>query len=157
VVTKAKHFYEFGTFRLSPEERQLVRGGDIVPLTPKTFDLLLVLLENSGHLIEKDELMKRLWPDSFVEEANLSVNVCVLRRVLGEAPNDYHYIETVPRRGYRFVAQVKERRGFGSRRLRQTVTGKTNPVQIQALAVLPLENLSADSSQEYFADGMTER
>ncbi len=80
---------------------------EIVPLTLKAFDLLLVLVENSGHLLEKEELMKRVWPDSFVEEANLSNNIFTLRRSLGEERNRQKYIETVPRRGYRFVAQVR--------------------------------------------------
>ena len=77
MVSQPKHFYEFGPFRLVPSERQLLRDNRPVPLTPKTFDLLVVLVENSGHLIEKAELLKRIWPDSFVEEANLSVNMCL--------------------------------------------------------------------------------
>ena len=105
----AKHIYEFGPFRLIPLERQLLRDEQLVSLTPKSFDLLVVLVENSGRLIEKEELLKRIWPDSFVEEANLSVNVSALRRALGEGPENNQYVETVPRHGYRFVAEVKER------------------------------------------------
>ena len=82
MVRQATHIYEFGPFRLIPEERQLLRDSQPVQLTPKCFDLLVVLVENSGHLIGKDELLKRLWPDSFVEEANLSVNISALRRAL---------------------------------------------------------------------------
>ena len=108
MVSQVGHSYEFGPFRLIPEERQLLRNNQPVPLTPKSFDLLLVLVENSGHLLEKAELMKRIWPESFVEEANLSVNVSALRRALGEGPNEHQYLETVQRRGYRFVASVKE-------------------------------------------------
>ena len=100
--------YEFGPFRLIPEERQLLRDNQPVPLTPKCFDLLVAFVENSGHLLEKDELIARIWPDSFVEEANLSVNVSTLRRVLGEGSTADQYVETVPRRGYRFVAEVEE-------------------------------------------------
>ena len=103
-----KHSYEFGPFRLIPSERQLLRDGQPVTLKPKSFDLLVVLVENSGRLIEKEELMKCVWADSFVEEANLSVNMSALRRALGEGPEDNHYVETVPRHGYRFVAEVKE-------------------------------------------------
>ncbi len=88
MVKQAKRIYEFGPFQLIPGERQLLRDNQPVPLTPKSFDLLVVLVENSGHLIEKGELMKRIWPDSFVEEANLSVNISALRRALGEGPND---------------------------------------------------------------------
>jgi len=98
--------YEFGPFRLIPAERQLLRDGEVVALTPKAFDLLLALVEQNGHLIEKDELLKQVWPDSFVQEANLSVKMSALRRALGEGSNDHQYIETVPKRGYRFVARV---------------------------------------------------
>ena len=99
MVRQARHIYEFGPFRLIPEERQLLRDNQPVPLTPKSLDLLVVLVENSGHLLEKGELMKRIWPDSFVEEANLSVKMSALRRALGEGPNEHQYVETVPRRG----------------------------------------------------------
>ncbi len=208
MVGQARHMYEFGPFRLIPEERQLLRDNQPVPLTPKCFDLLVVLVENTGHLIEKDQLLKRIWPDSFVEEANLSVNMSALRRALGEGPNKHQYVETVPRRGYRFVAGVTERWddgiqsparesteeaarqtstpsqatasgrgllfqpwalaligllsvsallvGLNLSGLRDRLLGKVNPVSIQSLAVLPLENLSNDTSQDYFGDGMTE-
>jgi TolB-like protein/DNA-binding winged helix-turn-helix (wHTH) protein/tetratricopeptide (TPR) repeat protein len=108
MAAQPKLIYEFGPFRLIPAERQLLRADQPVPLTPKTFDLLVVLVESSGHLIKKDELLKRIWPDSFVEEANLSVNMTALRRALGEGPEDHQYVETVPRHGYRFVADVRE-------------------------------------------------
>src|SRR5262245_65809307 len=109
MIRQARHIYEFGPFCLIPDERQLLRDGQLVPLTPKAFDLLVVLVENGGHLIGKDELLKRVWPDSCVEEANLSVKMSALRRELGEGPNERQYIETVPRRVYRFVAGVNER------------------------------------------------
>ena len=83
MIGQAKHLFEFGPFQLDATERQLLCEGEIVALTPKVFDLLLVLVENSGHTVEKDELLKRIWPDSFVEEANLSVNMTMLRRALG--------------------------------------------------------------------------
>jgi Tol biopolymer transport system component/DNA-binding winged helix-turn-helix (wHTH) protein len=105
---QAKHIYEFGPFRLDSAERLLLRGGSSVSLTPKVFDTLLVLIENSGHLVEKDELMTRLWPDTFVEEGTLARNVSDLRKALGEAANGQKYIDTVPKRGYRFVAGVSE-------------------------------------------------
>ncbi len=194
--------YEFGPFFLIPSERQLLRDNQAIPLSGKSFDLLVVLVENSGRLVEKDELMKRVWPNSFVEEANLSVNMTTLRRALGEGA-DHQYIQTVPGHGYRFVAEVKERWRNGgtdatrdggnsraatpplplnSRRsfprwlwilaglvliigslvaidaggLRNRLLGRSIPVQVNSLAVLPLQNMSGDSSQEYFADGMTE-
>lgn len=101
-----KRLYAFGAFRLDADERVLLGGGGVVPLTPKAFDTLLALVENSGHLLCKDELMKRVWPDSFVEENNLAQNISALRRALGEGRGGRKYIETVPRHGYRFVADV---------------------------------------------------
>lgn len=103
-----RHLYEFGPFRLNAEERQLLREGKAVPLTPKCFDLLLLLVENSGHLLEKNEILERLWPDQFVEESNLSFNISVLRKVLGENGSRRSYIETVPKKGFRFIGQVEK-------------------------------------------------
>jgi TolB-like protein/DNA-binding winged helix-turn-helix (wHTH) protein/Flp pilus assembly protein TadD len=97
--------YEFGPFRLEPAERKLLRGSEIVELTPKAFDTLLLLVRNTGRLLDKDELISRVWPETFVEEGSLSNNIFVLRKALGENPA---YIETVPRRGYRFVGAVRQ-------------------------------------------------
>jgi len=97
--------YEFGPFRLEPGERKLLRGREIVELTPKAFDTLVLLVRNSGHLLEKEELIRMLWPDTFVEEGSLSNNIFLLRKALGEDPP---YIETVPKRGYRFVGAVRQ-------------------------------------------------
>ena len=103
-----KHFFEFGSFRLDKSERQLLRNGSVVSLTPKAFDTLLFLVENHGHVLEKNELMKALWPGSFVEEGNLTDNISKLRQALGDDRKSPQYIETVPRRGYRFMAEVQE-------------------------------------------------
>ncbi|MCI0620855.1 MAG: winged helix-turn-helix domain-containing protein [Acidobacteria bacterium] len=103
-----QHIYEFGPFRLDAAEHLLLRDGEAVPLTPKAFDLLLALVEHHGHLLEKDELLKKVWPDTFVEEANLASNISQLRKALGDGENGERYIETVPKRGYRFVAPMKE-------------------------------------------------
>jgi DNA-binding winged helix-turn-helix (wHTH) protein/tetratricopeptide (TPR) repeat protein len=108
VRNQPKRLYEFGPFRLDSAECLLLRDGSPVSLTPKVFDTLLVLIENSGHLVEKDELMKRLWPDTFVEEVTLARNISDLRKALGEASNGQKYIDTVPKRGYRFVGRVSE-------------------------------------------------
>jgi DNA-binding winged helix-turn-helix (wHTH) protein/TolB-like protein/Tfp pilus assembly protein PilF len=105
--------FEFGRFRLKPDERLLLRGEDFVPLTPKAFDILLTLLENEGRLVPKDDLMKKVWPDTFVEEGNLTQNVSLLRKALGESATGPQFIETVPRRGYRFVAPVNRGNGNG--------------------------------------------
>lgn len=102
----ARSFYEFGNFKIDPVERLLLREGRPVPLTQKVFDLLLVLVQNQGHVVEKNRLMNEIWPDAFVEEGNLAQNISVLRKVLRDDGRDY--IQTVPRRGYRFVARVRE-------------------------------------------------
>jgi TolB-like protein/DNA-binding winged helix-turn-helix (wHTH) protein len=114
MATPRKHVYEFGPFTLIPSERQLLRDHHPVSLAGKSFDLLVVLVENCGRLVGKEELLKRIWPDSFVEEANLSVNMTALRRALGEGRDDHRYVETVPRHGYRFVAEVKEKWANGA-------------------------------------------
>jgi DNA-binding winged helix-turn-helix (wHTH) protein/TolB-like protein/tetratricopeptide (TPR) repeat protein len=105
---KVCSLYEFGPFRLHVTEHLLSRRGRPVPLTPKAFDLLVFLLENSGRLVRKDELMKGVWRDSFVEEANLTVNISALRKALASGQGGEEYIETVPRLGYRFNARVEE-------------------------------------------------
>ena len=105
---QARRFYAFGAFRLDAGERVLLGERGVVPLTPKAFDTLLVLVENSGHVIGKEELMRKVWPDSFVEENNLAQNISMLRKALGEDAGGQKYIETVPKRGYRFAAEVKE-------------------------------------------------
>src|SRR5713101_237149 len=101
-----RRLYEFGRFTLDVQECRLLRDGLRVPLKPKVFETLILLVENSGHMLDKDELMKRLWPDSFVEEANLAVNISQLRKALEQDENGEQYIETVPKHGYRFVAPV---------------------------------------------------
>ena len=102
------HSYDFGRFRLKTAERVLLREGEPVPLTPKVLDILITLVENRGQIVEKDDLMKRVWPTTFVEEGNLTQNVSLLRKALGESAGGAQFIETVPRRGYRFVAPVTE-------------------------------------------------
>lgn len=100
--------YEFGPFRLDALRRLLSRGEQVLPLTSKSFDTLLVLLQNRDRVLAKEELMKTLWPDSFVEEVNLAQNVSALRKALGESPGENLYITTIPGKGYRFVAAVRE-------------------------------------------------
>jgi len=217
----AKRLYEFGEFRLDPAERRLLRNDQAVALTPKCFDLLVVLVENSGHLLEKEALLEQLWPDQFVEEANLSFHVSSLRKVLGEGQGGRRFIETVPKKGFRFVARVEEHRNDetsqilarpdetlpeSNRHEEQTEVTDLRPTQrlavpevtrvirttprpwqkigvlfitvtalatlgyalfirgkqrtalptITSIAVLPLDNLSHDSEQDYFADGITD-
>lgn len=101
--------YEFGSFLLDPQERLLLCNGKPVSLTPKAFELFLVLVERGGRLVEKDELLRTVWPNVAVEEANLAVMICQLRKALGDDRETHAFIETVPRHGYRFVAPVAHR------------------------------------------------
>lgn len=103
-----KHFYQFKSFRLNVEERQLLQNESVVSLTPKAFDLLALLVEQNGHLVEKDELLRTVWADSFVEEANIPRLIHTLRKTLGEDEKENKFIETVAKKGYRFVAEVTE-------------------------------------------------
>jgi TolB-like protein/DNA-binding winged helix-turn-helix (wHTH) protein/Tfp pilus assembly protein PilF len=196
-MPEGKHLYEFGPFRLDPAERSLLRDGKAVPLTPKAFELLVLLVENRGHLLKKDELIERVWPNTFVEEANLAQNVSALRKALDDKNGGPQYIETVPKGGYRFTAAVGDHMPAAgvespaveppSPRLARRVTRRyllaflaiaavavtlmvvfqrgllrwrwssaASVPPIQSLAVLPLENLSGDPDQDYFADGMTD-
>lgn len=105
---EARPSYEFGPFRLDLSEHVLLRDGHPVPLTPKVFDVLRVLVQNAGHLVEKDTVLKEVWPDSFVEEGALNRSISVLRKALGERASGQKYIETAPKLGYRFAAPVTE-------------------------------------------------
>src|SRR5580704_7425209 len=104
---KTRRFYLFGPFKLDSQERVLTAQDGRIPLTPKALETLLMLVERNGHILEKDEILKHVWPDTFVEEGTLAQNISTLRKALGEGSNGHTYIETIPRRGYRFVAPVK--------------------------------------------------
>lgn len=155
--------YEFGPFRLDTAERRLTRGGRPVALTGKAFDLLAVLVRNSGRLLRKDELMQALWPDRVVEENNLTVAMSALRKALGQSKEGgRRYVETVPKAGYRFGAAVRERGP------RHAPTGREAPARgqtgaraararaVDSIAVLPLANECEDADADYLADGITE-
>jgi DNA-binding winged helix-turn-helix (wHTH) protein/TolB-like protein/Tfp pilus assembly protein PilF len=105
-----KQFYELGPFRIDVANRLLLRDGEPLPLTPKAVDTLLALVQHSGQVLNKEELMKLVWPDSVVEEGNLTQNIYLLRKTLSEGSNGRNYIETIPRRGYRFVGEAHEKR-----------------------------------------------
>jgi TolB-like protein/DNA-binding winged helix-turn-helix (wHTH) protein/Tfp pilus assembly protein PilF len=199
-LPQEKTFYEFDHYSLDVTQQVLLRNGELVPLPPKAFDLLLALVEAGGAVVGKEELLGRVWPDTFVEEGSLTQNISTLRRTLGEKGEGLQYIQTVPRRGYRFAAPVKPAKAAPEPQLprpvvdldhqaahdpgpapRQTkllrwgllgaaalvllgiglavsmATGKKPSTgSIRSLAVLPLENLSHDPEQEYFADGITD-
>lgn len=140
--------YGFGCFRLDAGKRQLIgTDGKPVPLTPKAYETLAYLVEHTGSVIGKDELMQAIWPDTTVEENNLTQNISLLRRALGEGRDGHRYIATVPGRGYQFIAPVR-------------VTAAKPPVSAPAvetsIAVLPFANLSADPNYEYFGAGLAE-
>src|SRR5213082_3157966 len=127
--------YEFGDFRLDAGKRLLWRADTQVPLTPRVFETLLYLVEHHDTVLDKERLMEAVWPDSIVEENNLTQNISTLRRVFGETPGSHHYIVTVPGRGYRFVADVKMREADGGPQPRRmpeaaiaTTDNKTEPV-----------------------------
>src|SRR5690348_18312593 len=105
---KANRIYEFGSYRLDAEERVLSRDGQAILLQPKDLETLLVLVERAGHIVEKEELLEKVWPGVFIEEGNLARRIFNLRQVLGDSEDGRKYIETIPRRGYRFVAAVRE-------------------------------------------------
>ena len=102
---RVRRFYEFGPYRIDSANRLLLRSGEAVVLKAKAVDTLLLLLDRAGEVVEKEELLAKLWPDSFVEEANLTQNIYVLRKALDDAD----HIETIPRRGYRLVTPVRVR------------------------------------------------
>jgi serine/threonine protein kinase len=108
MTVEAHHFYAFGPFRWDADKRILVRDGQPISLAPKAAELLFVLIANAGRLVDKEDLIKQVWPDAFVEEGNLNKNISILRKVLGDWESGREYIETVPKRGYRFVAPVNE-------------------------------------------------
>src|SRR5437868_14143900 len=105
---RSRHLYDFGPFRLDPERHRLMRNGEAVHLSPKSIDALVVLVQNAGKLLERETLMQAVWADTFVEDANLTVAISHLRKALGQNGETAEYIETVPRVGYRFVADVRE-------------------------------------------------
>jgi DNA-binding winged helix-turn-helix (wHTH) protein/TolB-like protein/Tfp pilus assembly protein PilF len=129
-----KSFYEFGPFRLDPEEHLLLRGDEPLPLAPKAFELLIFLVQNPGRLLTKDQIMRAVWRDSFVEEANLTVWISVLRKTLAEADGLPRYIETVPKMGYRFTADVKAGTALEQAEVQSTGTTPISTLEASAVA-----------------------
>src|SRR3984893_15445720 len=109
--------YEFGAYRLEAQSRMLFRGGNHVALPPKAAELLVALVQAAGRVLTREELLQRLWPDTVVEEGSLTSQISLLRKALGERPKAQDFIETIPKRGYRFAASVKRAgsRGHGRR------------------------------------------
>ncbi len=173
--------YEFGSFRVDAQERLLLRDGNPVALPPKVAETLVLLLSRAGHIVEKDEILRTIWPDTFVEEASLTQNISLLRKALGETHDEHRYIETVPKRGYRFVAPVRvidgdQRRVPVSRLrpialaaaalllvgaalfiyLRPRTTPPLTPPAPRSIAVLPLVPIGASPSDDYLGLGIAD-
>jgi TolB-like protein/Tfp pilus assembly protein PilF len=138
--------YEFGVYRLDAQNQMLFREGDHVALPPKVTELLVALVEAAGRVVTREELLQRLWPDTVVEEGSLTSHISLLRKALGEGPNAQDFIETLPKRGYRFVASVK----------RAASQAPDSGVDRAMLVVLPFENLTAGERHDYFSEGLTE-
>ena len=134
-----KHLYRFGEFTLDANQKVLLREGKPVLLAPKVLETLLTLVQNGGRIIEKEDLMKRLWPDTYVEESNLTYTIVQLRKTLGDDARHPRYIETIPKRGYRFIVEVEEA-----------------PSDMGSIAVLPFVDMSPERDQEYFCEGLAD-
>lgn len=150
--------YEFNGFRLEAAQGRLLYEGQLIQLKPKILDLLILLIQRRGHLVIKDDLMKEIWPDTIVEENNITVSMSILRKTLGE-DRTHKYIETVPRRGYRFVANVVELPPEPTTvaDVRETVPEVGyKEERIDSLAVLPVGGPNKDFNIEYLSDGITE-
>jgi TolB-like protein/Tfp pilus assembly protein PilF len=145
--------FRFGPFSLDVADQSLKREGVPVALTPKLFDLLVALVTNSGRLVDKDTLLKAVWPDVAVEEGNLTKGIFSLRQLL-ERDQDLRYIETVPKRGYRFVAPVAAQPSTAVQPVAATSAG-TSPAE-NSIAVMPFRDMSAGRDQEFFCEGMSE-
>jgi len=146
----ASYIYEFGPFSLIEEERQLLVDGRQVSLTPKAIDILIFLLQNSGRVLEKKEIMDQIWPDTFVEEATLAQNIFTIRKALGENITGTQYIETIPKRGYRFVVDVN--RSYREISRPETYSGPG----LSSIAILPFDSLHTGSDDEYLGLGLAD-
>src|SRR3984957_14225011 len=148
MATEPKILYEFGPFRMDPDRQVLSRQNQPVPITPKAFEILLALVRRSRDVVSKEELLKQVWPDSFVEESNLSQNIFLLRKALGDTAENRQYIVTLPGRGYRFAAPVRTVTEQGETLVAQARTrtqivieeSETAPAEVRKPLPIPLES-----------------
>jgi DNA-binding winged helix-turn-helix (wHTH) protein/tetratricopeptide (TPR) repeat protein len=154
--TEPSQIFTFGPFRLDPRERSLSRDGKSVPLTPKLFDTLVALVENSGHVVERNDLIERLWSDTYVEESSLSQNIFQLRKTLGD--QDFHksYIETIPKRGYRFVGDVKQVTKNGKNGTNAFERSGLSQNRVGSIAVLPFRFIGGLDDGIYLGLGIAD-
>jgi DNA-binding winged helix-turn-helix (wHTH) protein/tetratricopeptide (TPR) repeat protein len=152
------HVYEFGEFRVDAVKRRLFRGDAAVPATVRALDLLIALIERRGEVVSKDELLRIVWPDCVVQEANLSQNVFVLRKLLGERPSDHQYILTVPGRGYSFVADVRDSRAAARKDAVPAAESVAAPARrtIRSIAVTPFRMLDGEGADEHLGIGLAD-
>src|SRR6188474_1445326 len=141
--------FVFGEYVLKPSERLLLRNGDPIPLKAKVFETLLTLVENHGRILSKEDLMKLIWSDRYVEESNLSQYIFILRRILGENPRDHRFIVTIPGHGYRFVAKVNE--VIEERNGKPYTAAESTPAKqrIKSIAILPITFLDPEQQDEF--------
>jgi DNA-binding winged helix-turn-helix (wHTH) protein len=147
--------FEFGPFQLDLNDRLLTRDGEVISLRPKATEILVRLVMNAGQLIKKDQLLKEVWPDTFVEESNLSQTIFTLRKALGDDRSEPRYIETVPRRGYRFIAEVRAEEANKNQESASQTAQTPSVSQHQVVAVLPFLNQTGNPEFDYLADGIT--
>ena len=159
------HFYRFGEFTLDADQRVLLRHGKPLLLAPKIIETLLTLVQNSGRIVEKKELMTRLWPDTFVEESNLTYTIVQLRKTLDDDAREPRYIETIPKRGYRFIVDVEEVLsdvqvdGMHVVEQQQSREAQSNLIagsRVPSIAVLPFLDMSPERDQDYFCEGLAD-
>src|SRR5437763_454708 len=159
MIEKKIASYEFGPYRLLPAERLLMRDGQPVAVTPRVFDTLLAFVRHRGKLLSKDDLMRLIWRDTVVEEGNLTQNIFILRKTLGESPHDHQYLVTIPLQGYRFVAKVKEyyEEDSTARSARTDKAGRVFDGQpITSIAVMPFTLLGGMMDQQYAGIGIAD-
>src|ERR1041384_3586049 len=148
--------FEFGPFQLDLNDRLLTRAGEVISLRPKATEILVRLVMNAGQLIKRDELLKEVWPDTFVEESNLSQTIFILRKALGDDRGEPRYIETVPRRGYRFVTAVRDEQAKQHQGETPQTPSPAPITQQHVVAVLPFLNHTGNPEFDYLADSITD-